>query len=224
MQQQDYDSFDSLMQGIAENYGQTLTPEGIALRFKMLSSFPLEDVQKATASILCSRKYTTMPTVADFMEYLGGGSIEDQAEVEAGKVLAAIGRHGGNSTVVFDDPTTMAAIMNAYGGWPKLCEDCGVEESQKWFRHHFAKTWAAYKRQGIQVFGTLPGRHEISNTANGFTQFIEPPRLIGDEEKAKQVLSAGLFELPRQIEGGPVSFGVAMQRTLSVREAEGDVQ
>ena len=219
MQQQDFDHFDSLMQGIAENYGQTITPEGIALRFRLLSPFPLEDVQKAAAGILCSRKYTTMPTVADFMEHLGGGSAEDQAEVEAGKVLGAIGRVGRYDSVVFDDPTTMAVIQNAYGGWPKLCEECGAEEPERWFRRNFAKTWAAYRRQGIQVFGALPGLTEISNTASGQLRFIPKPRLIGDETKARKVLEMGPQEAPRQLTEGAVSFGEVVRRNIPTEEA-----
>jgi hypothetical protein len=77
--------------------------------------------------------------------------------VEAGKVLTAIARHGGYASVVFDDPVTQAVIVQAYGSWVKLCEECGVEEPEKWFRKDFAKTWAAYSRQGVQQHGHLPG-------------------------------------------------------------------
>ena len=217
MQQQDFDDFTSLMLGVAENYGQTVTAEGIALRFKMLAPYPVEDVRSATLSILSSRKYTSMPTVADFMEHLGGGSLEDKAEVEAGKVLTAIARVGGYASVVFDDPTTQAVIQNAYGGWPKLCEDCGVEESERWFRHNFAKTWAAYKRQGIQAFGALPGRNEIANLAAGHYAHIPKPHLVGDEDTARKVLQMGPREAPRQLEG-PVSFKEALRRSFPAEE------
>ena len=96
-----------------------------------------------------------MPTVADFLEHMSGGAVEDMAEVEAGKVLAAIGEHGSYASVVFDDPVTQAVIVRAYGGWVKLCAECGAQESEKWFRKDFAKTWAAYSRQGIRQNGCL---------------------------------------------------------------------
>ncbi len=191
MQQADYRAFKAMITGVAECYGQTLTPEGVALRFKMLAPFEFPDVEKAALFILANRKYTSMPTPADFLEYLGGGSVEDKAEVEAGKVLNAISRHGGYASVVFDDPTTQAVIQQAYGGWPKMCEDCGTEESEKWFRVNFAKIWAAYKRQNIQHFGALPGRIEISNSANGWERYTEQPKLVGDSARASRVLSAG---------------------------------
>lgn len=221
MQQVDFQKFKAMIAGVAECYGQTLTAEGIAIRFKMLTQFEFPDVEKAALSILSSRKYTSMPTPADFLEYLGGGSLEDQAEIEAGKVLESIARIGGNSTVVFDNPTTMAVIQNAYGGWPKMCQDCGVEESEKWFRHNFAKTWAAYKRQGIQVFGTLPGRDEIANSASGHFTWIPKPLLVGDQAMAQKVLEMGPQEVPRQLTKGAVSFATVVQRTIPGNEAMG---
>ncbi len=202
MRKNDFDGFDALMQGIAENYGQTLSPQGIALRFKALENFDLVDVQRAAMSILESRKYTTMPTVADFMEHLGGGSIEDRAEVEAGKVLDAIGRHGSYASVVFDDPVTMAVINSACGGWVKLCEDCGSEESEKWFRKDFVKTWGAYKRQGVQYFGILPGRHEIGNVSGGMISHIPKPVFIGDETKAQNIFALGMHAETSRISCG----------------------
>ena len=157
MTQTDFDRFDALIQGVAECYGQSLSAQGIALRFKLLAQFDFAEVEKAALSIMATRKYTTMPTPADFLEHISGGSAEDKAEVEAGKVLAAIGKHGAYTSVVFDDAVTQAVIVQTYGGWPKLCADCGVEESENWFRKNFAKTWAAYSRQSVKQHGHLPG-------------------------------------------------------------------
>lgn len=187
----DFDRFDVLIQGVAECYGQTLSAQGIALRFKLLEQFSLLEVEKAALSIMATRQYTSMPTPADFLEHISGGSAEDKAEVEAGKVLDAIGRHGGYASVVFDNAVTQAVIVQAYGGWPKLCADCGVEESEHWFRKNFAKTWAAYSRQGVKQSGHLPGLFEITNCGNGFHDHVEPPKLVGDPSKARAVLEAG---------------------------------
>ena len=206
MTQTDFDRFDALIQGVAECYGQSLSAQGIALRFKLLAQFDFAEVEKAALSIMATRKYTSMPTPADFLEHISGGSAEDKAEVEAGKVLEAIERHGGYSSVVFDDPVTQAVIVQAYGGWPKLCADCGVEESENWFRKNFTKTWAAYSRQGVKQNGHLPGQFEITNHASGYYEHIEPPKLVGDPAKARAVLEAGksaltLSEAPENMRG-----------------------
>ena len=206
MTQADFKPFSALIQGIAECYGQSLSAQGIALRFRLLEQFDFADVEKAALSVMATRKYTSMPTPADFLEHIGGGSAEDKAEVEAGKVLDAIGRHGGYASVVFDDAVTQAVIVQAYGGWPKLCADCGVEESEHWFRKNFAKTWAAYSRQGVKQAGHLPGLFEISNHSNGFYEHIPAPKLVGDPAKARAVLEAGksplaLTESPENMRG-----------------------
>ena len=191
MTQADFKPFSALIQGIAECYGQSLSAQGIALRFRLLEQFDFAEVEKAALSVMATRKYTSMPTPADFLEHISGGSAEDKAEVEAGKVLAAIGKHGSYASVVFDDPVTQAVIVQAYGGWPKLCADCGVEESEHWFRKNFARTWAAYSRQGVKQSGHLPGIIEITNYSNGYREHVEPPKLIGDPAKARAVLESG---------------------------------
>ena len=206
MTQADFKAFSSLIQGVAECYGQTLSAQGVILRFALLEQFGYAEVRKAALSIMATRKYTTMPTPADFLEHISGGSAEDKAEVEAGKVLDAIGRHGGYASVVFDDPTTQAVIVQAYGGWPKLCAECGVEESEHWFRKNFAKTWAAYSRQGVKQSGHLPGLFETANRSNGYLEHIDPPKPVGDPSKARAVLDAGknaltLAEGPDAIRG-----------------------
>lgn len=201
MTQADFKPFSALIQGVAECYGQSLSAQGIALRFRLLEQFDFAEVEKAALSVMATRKYTTMPTPADFLEHISGGSAEDKAEVEAGKVLDAIGRHGAYSSVVFDDAVTQAVIVQAYGGWVKLCQTCGVEESENWFRKNFAKTWAAYSRQGVKQSGHLPGLFEIMNHSNGYHEHIDPPKLIGDPAKARAVLEAG--KSPLALTGGP---------------------
>ena len=216
MTQADFDPFSELIQGVAECYGQSLSAQGIALRFKLLEQFSFTEVQNAALSIMATRKYTSMPTPAEFLEHIGGGAAEDKAEVEAGKVLSAIGRHGAYASVVFDDAVTQAVIVQAYGGWPKLCADCGVEESEHWFRKNFAKTWAAYSRQGVKQTGHLPGLFEISNRSNGYLQHIEPPKLVGDPAKARAVLEVGKSVL--MLGGGPEALRGEIRALADVLE------
>lgn len=217
MMQADFDRFDALIQGVAECYGQSLSAQGIALRFKLLEQFDFAEVQEAALSIMATRKYTSMPTPADFLEHISGGSAEDKAEVEAGKLLNAIGRYGAYASVVFDDAATQAVIVQAYGGWPKLCADCGVEESENWFRKNFAKTWAAYSRQGVKQAGHLPGITEISNHSNGFYDHIPSPQLVGDPAKAHAVLEAG--KSPLALMEGPESMRGEIRALSGLLEA-----
>ena len=191
MNEQDFTRFSALMLGLAENYGQSLSSQGIALRFRALAEHGIDEVEQAALSLMRHRKYASMPTVAELLEHLHGGSAEDKAEVEAGKVLTAISEHGSYTSVVFDEAVTQAVIVQAYGGWVKLCADCGTEESEKWFRKDFARIWAAYSRQGVQRHGYLPGRIELANGGKGCLNDIPVPVLIGNPDKARAVLEAG---------------------------------
>ena len=184
MQEKDKPAFVALMTGVAENYGQTITPQGIALRFKLLAPYSIAEVEKAAFSLLATRKYTTMPTVADFLERLGGGTAEDKAEVACSKALEAAAVHGAYRSVVFDDPVLQAVINNNFGGWAKFCQ----AEYDKWLRKEFCEAYAAYSRQGFAEHGYLPGLCEIDNAAKGLAQFAEPPAMIGAADSCKAVL------------------------------------
>lgn len=172
----DKPKFEAIMRGLAENFGDSLSPVGIALRFEALKSYPFDEVKAASLSILANRRYTKMPTVAEFLTYLGGGSADDRAQVEAGKVWMALGSVGAYKNVLFDDPVTQAVIVQTFGGWQKLCRETMVDQ-QKWFIKDFCAAYGAFSRQGIKHFGSLPG---ITG---------EETRVIGNPEKAQKVMA-----------------------------------
>lgn len=187
MTDDDKTSFAQIMIGLAENYGQTLTTAGLKLRFEALRQFPLDAVKAASMSLLASRKYNSMPTVADFLEHIGGGNAEDKAEIEAGKVVEAVRSVGAYRSVVFDDPVTMAVISRAFGGWVRLCQNM-TDREEKFFRREFKQAYGSYSRQGIREGGALLGLSESQNVGRGL-EYRESPRLIGDNAKAQQVLT-----------------------------------
>ena len=128
MENRDKQAFAEMMVALAENYGQTVTKAGMALRFEALREFAVADVQRAAMSLIRSRKYTSMPTVADFLEHLGGGSVEDKAEAAAAKALRAVSEVGRYASVAFDDPVLMAVIEGSWGSWPEFCAACSGSE------------------------------------------------------------------------------------------------
>lgn len=190
MENPDKQAFAEMMVALAENYGQTVTKAGMALRFDALREYDITDVRRAAMSLLRSRKYTSMPTVADFLEHMGGGSAEDKAEAAAGKALRAVAEAGRYASVTFDDAVLMAVIENAWGGWPEFCAACSGPEV-KFVRRELAKTYAAYARQGVRHYGHLSGITENSNGSAGYLEHIPTPRLIGNREEAARVLEAG---------------------------------
>ena len=52
MTQAEFKAFSELMQGVAECYGQSLSAQGVALRFMMLEGFDFAEVRKAALSLM----------------------------------------------------------------------------------------------------------------------------------------------------------------------------
>jgi hypothetical protein len=189
MEESDRKAFGEAMKGMAENFGAQLSPVGIAMRFEALNRFPIESIKRAAISLLAERRFTTMPTVADFLDHLGGGRVEDHAEIEAGKVWGAVKDVGGSNSVCFDDPVTQEVIVQGFGGWPKLCGEL-KEDQRQWFFREFKAMYGAYSRQGLKHCGYLSGWAPRAG---------EGPCLIGDEKKAMAVLEAGNVERPAAV-------------------------
>ena len=64
MTEHDFDRFSAVMFGVAENYGQSLSSQGVMLRFKTLAGYGIDEIERAACTLIMCRKYTTMPTVA----------------------------------------------------------------------------------------------------------------------------------------------------------------
>jgi predicted transcriptional regulator len=124
MEQTDFNEFCKIMYLLAENFSSTVTKDGLKFRFAALKDYPLEKVKVAAMQITRTRKYTKMPTVADFVEAIEGDQAsidEDRAELQAAKVIEQIKRVGSWGSPKFDDPVT-ADIVKRRFGWQMLCE------------------------------------------------------------------------------------------------------
>jgi len=190
MQEQDKHRFSEVMTGLAENFGDSLSRPGLKMRFETLKEYSIEQIEQAAFDIMRHRKYTKMPTVAEFLEFLGGGSSEDQAQVQATNVLSAIKQHGPYNSVVFDDATTQAVLEQGFGGWQKLCEEL-TGDNEKWFIKDFSRMYTAFKKQGVKQYGRMLGITEHQNLVDGEKKHIPEPIYIGDTSKAKQIAGSG---------------------------------
>jgi hypothetical protein len=201
----DKSEFAALMTGLAENFGAQLSKPGLALRFEALREHSIEAVRAACMSLLNTRKYRQMPTVAEFLEHLGGGSVDDIAAVEAAKVVRAVKELGGYRSVAFDNATTQAVIEHSFGGWVKLCEEL-TGENEKWVAKDFVKAYGAYSRQGVTLAGHLSGRSEIVNGSGLYERKVEVA-LVGDMQKALAIAQAGEGER-RGLDASPTAGNV----------------
>jgi hypothetical protein len=183
------------MAGTAEAFNDVISEAGIRVRFMALQDRSYEEIEMACIECIRGRKYSSMPTVAEMLDFIGGGSVEDRAQVEAAKVWKAVIDFGGYRSVCFDDAVTQAVIVNGFGGWPKMCSELKVDE-QKWFIKEFCQIYGAYSRQKLTHTGTLGG---IGDNPKGVA-------LIGDPEKVKAIL--GTPQIEQKFEADHVSSTV----------------
>ncbi len=120
MTNDDKKRFAEIMYGLAENFSVQMNGPGLKMRFEALKKFTIEQVEHAALQIVKRRKYTTMPTIADFierMEVTGADKAEEQANLIP-KAIRFVGRY---NTPKFDDPITEFLVFKCFG-WSRICE------------------------------------------------------------------------------------------------------
>ena len=191
MQSTDKKRFATLLSGIADYYGKELSNGVIALYWQGLEQYDINAVEKALWEHTQNPDNGQfMPKIADVARNLQGRTV-DQASIAWSKVDAAIRRIGTYSDVVFDDPI-IHRVISDMGGWIAF----GVIDDKEWpFTGNQFKT----RYQGYRIRGEVPeyqpvltGIANAHNSKEGHK--TQPPMLIGDESKAKQVMLAGTNE------------------------------
>ena len=150
MTSEDLDRFVEIMMGLAENYpGSRLTGAGLDMRFEALKEFSIDQVTRAATKLIQTHRYNSMPTTADIINAMDGHMDSDQvAEIEAGKVLDHLHRHGTRKTPSFKNPITRYLMS---GRWRYFSWASRVQETElKWWARDFVR---AYKAQVASVKG-----------------------------------------------------------------------
>jgi hypothetical protein len=113
------------------------------------------------------------PFPSDFIE-VAKGTAEVRAEIVWNAVLSAISKYSSWSSVDFGDPT-VHRIIRSLGGWPEVCA-WEIDQLPFIERRFKASYIANISNECLFVSEEskyLPGRHEISNSNNGYKS--DPP-------------------------------------------------
>ena len=138
----DFERFSEIMYGMADNFGSEISLPGLEMRWQMLGKYSMDQIGRAAAHILKTRKIAKMPTIAEFIEAIEG-TPEDKAECEAMRVIDNIRLVGRYSQPRFEDPVTARVVGRM--GWNNLCSM--PEDQQKWFVRDFMEAYKAESRR-----------------------------------------------------------------------------
>lgn len=145
-----------------------LSKPSLEIYYSALAHLSTEEFTGAATRIVRERRFTSLPTPADFLEGTQERT-EDRAMLAAEEVLRMMRGAGGDADVQFSDPAVMAAVQMA-GGWPFLCDYVNSFDLDKlgiWKREFAGLYRAGYARKD-KAPRVLLGRHSQANIAAGY--------------------------------------------------------
>jgi hypothetical protein len=169
MNSNDKQRFALLMYGMADNFRDTLTEAGLKFRFQALSGYSYKQLEHAAIHIIRTRKFTKMPTIADFIEAIDGSG-DDIAETQAHHVLCQVRELGAYQTPTFDDPVTRELASRRWT-WGTLCSM--LERDHQWFVKEFVQAYRAYER--LEIVPQLEGPTTFKQLAGGMFEDVAGP-------------------------------------------------
>lgn len=218
MQRIDFQRFTQALTACAELYGRELSEGALQMWWRLLDRYDIEQVESALhACVSNADSGQFMPKPADVIRVLAGGTHTDRAQIAWGKVLKAMSTVGAYADVVFDDPS-IHAVIEDLGGWPKLCR---TETKELGFvQNRFCLSHKAYTGKGQIDYPRILGGDRSPDSAYAEKGLAVPkPALIGNEQKAVEVMSGGSASGRTEITFGSRLLGIAANVANLVRTA-----
>ena len=187
MNADDKRAFKELITQAMAFFRQDVSKFSLGVWWQACEPFSLEQVQKAfTAHAIDAERGRFPPMPADIVKHLQGTQT-DRGLMAWGKVLEGIQRVGAYQSVAFDDPAIHAAVEDL-GGWTTICRSTMQELPH--LQRRFTEAHRAYcGRQSFPFPAYLIGESEAANRTAG--KRVAPPVLIGNPERAAEVLRLG---------------------------------
>lgn len=181
--------FASLITGMSDYYKSEISRTALAIYWEGLHQFSYEAIEKAcwAHTQLPDEAGRWMPRNADIIKMIEGGT-QDRGMLAWSKVEAAVRTRGTWDDVVFDDPIIHRVIADM-GGWVLV----GSKDDKEWpfIAREFQQRYRSYSQRG----GAPEYPAQLTGMANAHNQSVNqpllPPILLGDADKAKQVLKGG---------------------------------
>lgn len=188
MQTNEFEQFKDGISGVMGFYGKGVSTFALDVWWSALKAYDLRTVIDAFNRHLANPDVGQFaPKPADIIRMLQG-STQDSALRAWAKVDKGVRQVGTYEDVVFDDPLIHRVIQDM-GGWIGF----GSKNEDEWpfVAKEFENRYRGFKAKNEvpEYPGLLIGIATAHNQKEGFK--AEPPVLIGNELKAKQVLNGG---------------------------------
>lgn len=191
MDNSDKTGFGELLHGVMAYYKQDLSPFTLSLWWQACAGYDLEQVSKAlSAHVVDPETGRYPPKVADVVRQLSG-TTTDRAEAAWSKAMRAISSVGPWRDVVFDDPV-IHAVIDALGGWPKVCST--TLDDLSYLQHRFTTSYKALSKDVPKYSRVLRGLRSPDEIYAQKGLAPPKPAIVGDIDKARQVYLQGVKE------------------------------
>jgi hypothetical protein len=159
------------------------------------------------------------PRPADIVRQIDGAP-DTAASLAWSDVCRAMRLVGAYASVVFADAAIHAAITDL-GGWPALCHT--PDDELPFVQRRFMAAYQAHRTSGVGEYpAVLAGIHAQQQRALGYSEHVQPPRLVGDEAACRRVLAGGTDGLQlgtRQL--GQETLATAVEGVQAILGASG---
>lgn len=186
---QKYREIVDIIMSLSEMYNKKVPSRYVLMIYwQALKHFEIAAIRQAlTAHVMNPDSGQFMPKPADVVKMLGG-TTTDKALIAWSMVDQAVRGIGPWDSVVFADPIIHTVIADM-GGWILLCSkgDRQWQQTENEFVTRYRGALITPSRQPHPPM--LPGQIALNNQRLGFP--VPPPRVVGDLEKARQVMLSG---------------------------------
>lgn len=138
-------------------FGEKVSEDRAKIYWDILKGY--SDIEIKKAVIRSIRELKFFPKISEIIEMIEG-NIEDEAEIAWLVLKEKIERYGGYISVSFPDNPVIGSLVEAMGGWIKIC-GTSIEE-EKWVKREFIKLYSIMKKR-INHPEQLPGIFGIEN-------------------------------------------------------------
>ena len=167
-------------------FGEKLSEDRAKIYWDILKGYSDMEIKKAVIGSIRELKF--FPKISEIIEMIEG-NIEDEAEIAWLILKEKIERYDGYMSVSFPENPAIGSVVEALGGWIKIC-DIPIEE-EKWVKREFIKLYPIMKKKNNHL-KQLPGIFEIENNQKGYSEEYMIERygryLNGTKVKGKKLL------------------------------------